>query len=480
MSDSAVADNPDLAEGEATDSFEYPVEITDAGPSTKRVTVTVPGDHIKQRISEVFGEVRDDVVVPGFRRGKAPRHLIEKKFSKAVRDQVQGEVIRESYQQALEKNDLAVIGEPEFEDAEKIELPAEGDLTYSFTVEVRPEFALPEVGELTVKKPKIVIKDEHVDQALENLRQQQGALIPVEDRAVEAGDYLVADVVVKADDQEVAKQPDAQLVARSGRIAGVTIEDFGDRVAGMKPGETRTITVTAPETAPEQVRGKELSIELALKDLKALQKAEIDGPFLESLGFENKDELMAALREQMEERVEQDVATNLRRQVSEFLVANTQFDLPGKMTERQTAQVVNRRAMNLLMRGMAEAQVRESIEQIKQGADAEADKELRAFFILDKVATEMDISVDEAEINGQIAALAMERGERPEAVKQKMAKEGGLQNLFLATRERKTLDALLEKVKVEEVEPTPEQTKEAVEAVAPSEDDADDDNQDVT
>jgi FKBP-type peptidyl-prolyl cis-trans isomerase (trigger factor) len=92
----------------------------------------------------------------------------------------------------------------------------------------------------------------------------------------------------------------------------------------------------------------------------------------------------------------------------------------------------------------------------------------------------MDISVDEAEINGQIAALAMERGERPEAVKQKMAKEGGLQNLFLATRERKTLDALLEKVKVEEVEPTPEQTKEAVEAVAPSEDDADDDNQDVT
>src|SRR5690606_39129766 len=138
------------------------------------------------------------------------------RFGKALRDQVQGDLLRESYQQALERNNLAVLGEPEFDDPENLKLPDEGDFTYSFTVEVQPEFEVPTVQGLTVRKPKIEINDEHVQQARQNLREQQGSLMPVEDRGVEANDYLIADVVLKHGDEQIAEQTDAQLVARSG------------------------------------------------------------------------------------------------------------------------------------------------------------------------------------------------------------------------------------------------------------------------
>src|SRR5439155_10087741 len=136
------------------------------------------------------------------------------------------------YEQALEKNSLQVLGEPEFDDAEKIELPETGPLTYTFSVEVQPEFALPDLKQLKVKKPKININDENVEQAMLNLRQQQGTLVPVEDRGVQSGDYLVADVHVKDGDNILAHQHDAQIVARAGRIAGLEVSDLDTQLEG--------------------------------------------------------------------------------------------------------------------------------------------------------------------------------------------------------------------------------------------------------
>ncbi len=483
MAESAVADAP--AESDALDptgetsTFDYPVEVADAGPAAKRLSVTIPESRIAERQKELFGEIGSDAVLPGFRRGKAPRHLVQKKFAKAVNDQVQGDLLRESYQSAIAKSELRPLGDPDFENAEDIKVPTSGDMTYSFTVEVRPDVTLPAMDKLTIKKPKIVIKDEHVDQALVNLQNQQGTLGPVEGRGVEEGDYLFADVIMTVDGNTVAEQNDARLVARSGRIGGVLIDDFAKKVEGMNTGDTRAFDVTVPDDHPaEQMRGKTAGVSLSLKDIRTLIPAEIDQPFLEELGFENNDELMEALREQMVERVEADVKNVMRRQVREYLLANTELDVPEKMSARQTDRVVSRRAMNLLQRGVPEAKVRAAIDKIREGADAEAKNELKLFFILDKVAEDRTVSVEEDEINGQIAMLAIEREQRPEALRQQMQKDGSMMNLAQSMREEKTLDTLIEDAKVEEVEPTPEQEKEAVEG--PSMDEDDDGSEDVT
>src|SRR5215212_8660747 len=135
----------------AEEDYQYNVRIEDLGPATKKVSVEIPEDRIKAKLEEQFKELRSQAAIPGFRVGHAPRKLIEKRFAVDVKDQVRRTLISESYEQAIEKNNLQVIGEPEFDDPDKIQLPDQGSLTYTFQIEVQPEFTLPDMGHLRVK-----------------------------------------------------------------------------------------------------------------------------------------------------------------------------------------------------------------------------------------------------------------------------------------------------------------------------------------
>src|SRR3954471_24344360 len=148
--------------------FEYPIKVEDAGPATKKVVVETPADRIDTKLQEQFKELRQQAAIPGFRPGHAPQKLIEKRFNQDVREQVRRALISESYEQAVEKNQLQVIGEPEFDNPDAIQLPESGGLSYSFSVEVQPEIKLPDLGNLKIKKPKINVTDENVDQAMQN------------------------------------------------------------------------------------------------------------------------------------------------------------------------------------------------------------------------------------------------------------------------------------------------------------------------
>ena len=440
------------------EEFQYPVRIDDAGPGTKKVSVEIPRERIESELQKQFKELRQQAAIPGFRVGHAPQKLIEKRFNADVKDQVRRSLIGESYQQAVEKNKLQVIGEPEFDNPDAIKLPDEGPLSYSFTVEVQPDFALPDLRNLKVKKPKIQIKEENVDQAMQNLREQQGTLVPVEDRGVEPRDYLTADVHVKVDGNVVAHQHDAQLVARPGRLAGIQIDDLDQQLAGLKGGETRTISAKAPDTHPnEQMRGRDVEIEIALKDIKKLELAEVTPEFLQDLGFDTEKELRDALREQMEEKINFDVQQAMREQVNRFLLDNTQVDLPTKLSDKQADRIISRRAVDLMMRGMPREQVEANIERLRHGAGDEAVRELKLFFILQKLATDQNVDVDEAELNGRIAMLAAQRDKRPEKLKQEMAKDGTLATMYLQMREHKAIDNVLQNAQIEEIDVDAEQ-----------------------
>lgn len=452
MAENQTADTT-ATEDQEGQEFKYEIKIEEAGPATKKVSVEIPRDRIEQKMGEQYKELRQQAAIPGFRVGHAPQKLIEKRFASDVKEQVRRALIGESYEQAVEKNNLQVIGEPEFDNPDAIKLPDEGPLTYSFQVEVQPEITLPPLEHLTVKKTKVEVTDEHLNRAMQNLREQQGTLVPVEDRGVESGDYLVADVHVKEGGNVITHQHDAQLVARPGRLAGIQIDDLDKQLSGMKPGEKRTVHAKAPETHPnEQLRGKDVEIEVALKDIKRLELPEVNEEFLQNLGFTNEQELRDALKEQMVERLTYDVQQNMREQVNTYLLQNVQIELPTKLSDRQTDRVVNRRAVDLMMRGMPREQVEANLEALRGGAKEEGLRELKLFFILQKIATDQKVDVDEAELNGRIAMLAVQRGRRPEKLKQEMAKDGTLQNLYIQMREQKAVDKILESAKIEEVE----------------------------
>lgn len=462
MADNEVATetNPDAtALAAVAETYQYAIKVEDAGPATKKVSVEIPQERIQQKLAEQFKELRSQAAIPGFRIGHAPQKLIEKRFSGDVKEQVRRSLVSESYEQAMEKNALQPIGEPEFENAAKLDLPESGALNYTFTVEVQPVITLPTLKGLKVKKPKIEVKDENVDQAMQNLREQQGALVPVEDRGVVAKDFLTADVHVKLDGAAIAHAHDSQIVSRPGRVGGIQIDDLDKQLEGQKSGETRTITVKAPDThANEAIRGKDVQIEIALKEIKKLELVEIDTDFLESLGFMDEKELREALREQMVERITYDVQQSMREQVNKYLIENVTMELPTRLSTRQAERVVSRRAMDLMTRGIPREQLEANIEKLSSGAQDEAVRELKLFFILQQIATEQGIDVDEAELNGRIAMMAVQKGQRPEKLKQEMSKDGSMSNLYIQIREQKAVDKIIEDAEIEEVDLKPEES----------------------
>ncbi len=447
-----MAENEAGAAVQEETEFQYPTKVEDVGPATKKITIEIPQERIAAKLDAEFKELRSKAAIPGFRPGHAPRKLVEKRFNADVKDDVRRALVSESYQQALAKNSLQVLGEPEFENADAIKLPDSGPLSFTFQIEVQPNITLPELKGVKVKRPKVEVADSHVEEALKNLRQQQGTLVPVENRGIQAGDYLAADIVVKLGDKEVFNQKDAQLVARPGRLAGIEIADLDKQLEGLKSGETKTLTVKASESHPsEEMRGQDVTLQIILKDIKALEPAEINAEFLGDLGFENEQQLRDALREQLLERIKDDVQQSMRQQVHTYLLDNVQIELPAKLSARQESRVVSRRAVELMMRGMPREQVEAAIEQLKAGAADVAARELKLFFILQKVAADNNIDVDEAELNGRIAAIAIQRGRRPEKLKQEMSSDGTLSELYLQIREQKAVDKILESAEVEEV-----------------------------
>ena len=433
--------------------FSYPVQIEDSGPGTKKLTIEIPAERITLKLEENFKELRQKTAIPGFRVGHAPRKLVEKKFATDVREDVRRALVSESYQQAIKNNNLKVLGEPDFGAEQKLELPESGSLKFSFEVEIAPEFTLPQLTGIAVKRPKVQVTDEHRSQAMANLRQQQGTLVPVEDRGLEARDYVTADIAVKCDGKEVGAQKDASFMVAPGRIAGLFIQDMDKQLAGLKIGESKTLTVKVPaDFGNADLAGKDVEIVIALKDIKKLEPAEINEEFLTNLGFKDEAELREALGEQLEIRVTNDVQQAMRDQVAKFLFDTVELNLPNKISERQTQRIVQRRATDLMTRGVPQAQIEANIEKLKTGAQEVAVRELKMYFILERLAEQLQVEVQESELNGQVAMLAAQQGERPEKMKQRLSTDGTLSNMYLKLRENRALDRVIESAKIEDVE----------------------------
>ena len=214
--------------------------------------------------------------------------------------------------------------------------------------------------------------------------------------------------------------------------------------------------------ARRKLRGKDVEIEISLKDIKKLELAEINEEFLTDLGFSNQQELRDALREQMVERITFDVQQAMREQVNKFLLDNTTIDLPTKLSNKQADRVVNRRAVDLMMRGLPREQIEANIEKLRHGARDEAIRELKLFFILQKIAT------DAGSRCGRRRIERPDRDDRrPARPAPGEAEAGDGQGRHAGEsvrqmREQKAVDKLLEKAQIEEVElqTNPEEKKE--------------------
>ncbi len=444
-----------MGEEQQATELKNAVTIEEAGPCKKKVLVEIPEEAIKNATDEQYDSLRKEAMVPGFRKGRAPRRLLEKRFGKETTEQVKLKLLADASDTAIKDNELAVLRDPDI-DFENIELPATGTLKFDFEVEVRPEFDLPELDGIVVEKRKLEVADEQIDREIEKLQKWSGVWIPREDGEVGLDDQIIADVVLKAADaEEEEKLDNIEIhVRQNGFVGAVPIEKLDELLVGARTGDTKQTSVEVPKTYfREEYRGKKLDIRITIKETKRLEPAAVNEDFLKKFDVEDKSELQEKIRDTLQSRLETQARTEMAEQIHKYLLDNTDFDLPVDVVAEHSATLLQRHYSNLLMRGLSGEQIEEQMEQLRASSEERAKEQLKTFFIMDKVADKLEIDVSEEEINGHIARLALQRGQRPERMREEMVRDGSLAQFRLQVREDKCIAKLLESAEITEIKP---------------------------
>ena len=464
-----MAEDPAVASDTSTAIDDKPaqtVTVEDAGPAKKKLKIEIPEERIREKIESLYGRIRDDAQIPGFRRGRAPQRLIEKRFGDDIRNDAKGQLLSEGYSQAIEEHDLDVLGEPDVQDVDEIELPESGPLTFEVEVEVSPEFETPDLSSIKVEKPVREVSDEDVVSEIERFREQMGRMTPVTEEGAEIaeGDYVQVDAHLYAghgvgeDAEPLQHQHDAYVLVHGeehdfkGHVMGILVPDMGKRLAGQKPGGTVTIEMTGPSGhEDEQVKDQPITLRLELKRIERLELVPME-QVIERLGVESEDEVKQRVREMLEQRAEREAESAMHEQAVDQLLEMIDLDLPEDLTSRQAEQVLQRQRMEMLYQGTPPQEIEDRMAELRTESEDRAKRELKRFFVLDRIAKDKEVEVDDSEINQRIAMQAIQSGRRPDRVRQEMQQRGELQQLYLQAREHKTIDAILEEAKVEEVD----------------------------
>ncbi len=438
---------------------ENKVDVAEAGTLKKKVTITISRERIDAKRDEMFGELSSSAQVPGFRIGRAPRRLLEKRFGKEVGEDVRNSLIGESIGDAIEKSDLKTIGEPDL-DLDKIEMPETGELEFSFEVEVAPEFDLPELKGIEVEKAVVEVTDAQIDDQLTQWAEQQ-AKYEDTDKAAAEGDIVVAGATIKVEGLDApTERPGLTLRVAPGQVEGLPLVDLGKELAGKKAEQTAKLKLTVPDSHPnEDWQGKEATVEIHISQVRQRILPEINDAFAEGLGFDALKELRVFLRDRFDSQMEVEVRRRLRQQIEQHLLDGTEFELPEGLVQRHTAQLIQRRTIDLLQRGVPRERIEENVTELKAAASEQADRDLKLQFIVGKVADDREITVSPAEVNSRIAQMAAGYGRRPERLRQELAADGSLGQLESVLLEEKTIDSLLQDAKMIEKKPGEKEKK---------------------
>jgi trigger factor len=455
---------------ETKDEVKNIVTVTEVGPCKKKLEIEIPAETIHAKLDEKYSELRRDAVVPGFRKGRAPLRLLEKRFGTDVTKQVKLELLVSASDAAIKDNNIETLGEPDI-DHEKIELPEEGSMKVEFEVEVRPEFELPELEGIEIEKPKIEVTDQQVDDEIVELRKRAGVWAPKEKGGAEEGDRVVADVILVTEGTaDHDKRENIEITIRkTGFVAGVPVEDLDKLLNGVKHGDEKKTTVDIPETFyNEELRGKKVDLTIEVKEVKSLEPAELNEDFFKRLGLEDEADLKDKIRDQINAQAERQARSAMSEQVYAFLRDKIDFDLPSDIVADQSVSILQRQYTNMLMQGMAKEQVDEQMDQLKASSEEQAAEQLKMYFIMDKLADKFEVQVSEEEINGQIAYAAAMRGRRPEKMREELARDGSLAQMTLQIREEKCIEKILEKATIKDVDKVSEKPAKKAAAKKPA------------
>lgn len=396
--------------------------------------ITAPAAEVNAGYKKAVKKIADQVNIPGFRKGKAPRAIIEMHYGKeAVKQEAFEIVANKAYSEALDQEKLIPVSDPKVEES-TFEEGKDMELTIKVTLKPEPE--LGEYKGLHVEKKEVEVTDEQVDAQIKDMMGRDAKMVVAEEGAViEKGDFAIIDFAGTVDGEPFSGGEGKGYPLEVG--SNSFIPGFEDQLVGLSKGDSTDVEVTFPEDYfVKDLAGKEAIFKVNIQDVKRKELPELNDEYVASkTDFKTVEELRANYKERMQKAAEANAKAEYEHELIDLAVANAKFSVPEIMIEDKISQMVEEMKMSLESRKMSLDMYMQytglDMAKIRENQRPVAEENVKTDLVLDAIAKAEDIQVDMADVDAEIAAISAQHGASPEEVK-KIIKGNGTMGLLLA------------------------------------------------
>ena len=420
-------------------------DVEELSPTRVKLTIEVPFEELKPSLDKAYREVAKQVRIPGFRPGRVPPRVIDTRIGRThVLEQAVNEAVPDLYNKAVAEHEVVPLGQPELEITR---LDDGKELAFTAEVDVRPSFELPDLEQLSVTVDNAEVDPDQVEEYLRALRERFASLKTV-DRAVETGDFVSIDLAATIDGKAV---DDAQASGVSYEVGTESMLDgLDEALAGMSAGESRTFTA---ELAGGTQAGKTADVLVTVNSVKVKELPELDDEFAQSASeFDTVGELRAATRKQLEAMRQQGQVGQARERLLDELIDRVDIPLPERIV---TAEVdARRRSLHdqLDRAGLTMKSYLESADtteaKLEQDFEADARRSVKAGFILDKIATQEELTVTGEQLSAYVTEQAYRMGVAPDRLAQQLSDNDQLRSVAADVLRGNALTVIAERARV--------------------------------
>lgn len=414
--------------------------------------VEVDSSDVDAEYEKVVTEYAKAASVPGFRKGKAPAQLIRQRFAKDISEETCNRLIPQNYREALKSQDLSPVAVIEVRD---VVMKKGEPLTFSITVDVPPQFKLPKYKGIPLEGKKVEATEEQIDKAVEGLRTRASTFETVTGVPVEAGhlvqvDYsgtcegvAIAETVPKTAQFGAAK--DSWILAGEGGF----VPGLGEGVVGISVGDTKTVPVTFPADFRLPVlAGKQAEYTVTVKAVRRRVLPPLDAAFLKQLGVESVEKLREEIRTGMLRQLEEMEKSRQKNELAKELLKRTPIEVPESLVEEESRRLVQDIVSDSTSRGMSREEIIGKREEILSAAGNSSKENIKLDYILDAIATEEKVTVDEAEVDKAVGEIAARYRTEKEKIRHDLEARGSMERIRRTIRVEKTLDLVLTQAKI--------------------------------
>jgi trigger factor len=392
------------------------MEVTELGPMKRALKIEVPADEVTQQFSRAYLELNRQVQIPGFRPGKAPMAILEKRYAKTVEEDVIRKLVPDFYDRAIKEAGISPVV-VEIPPLDRVKIKKDSPFTFTATVEIKPTIELGSYkapNPLSLAAHKRTVTVEQVDRALDVLREQQAQLdaAPV-GTALAEGDYAIVDLEGFLDGtplEGTKKEGQLHRVGSKAALLGIDIDGY---LIGRLQGDVIESPQTYPVSHPDQrVAGKAVRFQLDIKGVKQKKLPALDDEFAKDCGpYASLQELRDKLRGEMEKALKKDIEESYKDTLLKGLLEAHHFDLPDSLVERELSTIV-RQKLQARHRGNATGSLpavdEEERKKIREEHRDEAHRRVKAGLILEAIAEKEGLSVNQEDLNNEVTRLATE------------------------------------------------------------------------